>query len=221
MLRRKDLLREFEEVSKQEIINHNSAILQTNMAIQELTQKDYDIEQKIISRDAAVNSHLVSLTMSIESLKGAFEVKLQNISKSIEEKEKSIDNKLKFLSLSLEEEKKKVVKKEDLEEFRQNLGIVLRGIEQRFLEERNAISRDLKPILDRFNDLVNSIKQEVVSYRVEIEKARKDMISKIDIAKVDADGIMKEISVWKKTSFIHEKQIENLYTLISRLEDRL
>lgn len=57
--------------------------------------------------------------------------------------------------------------------------------------------------LEKLNETMESLKGKFEEYRV------------------DAVGILKEIQVYKKTAFIMQKKIENLYTLIDRLNNRV
>ena len=68
--------------------------------------------------------------------------------------------------------------------------------------------------LDGFKDLctkrLGNAKKEFISLSEKFEEYR-----------VDAVGILRELQVYKKTVFIMQKKIENLYTLIERLNKRV
>ncbi len=57
--------------------------------------------------------------------------------------------------------------------------------------------------LEKLNETIKSLKERFEEYRV------------------DALGILKELQVYKKTVFIMQKKIENLYTLIERLNKKV
>ena len=48
-----------------------------------------------------------------------------------------------------------------------------------------------------------------------------DLEKVLEEYKLDSTGVLKEIQVYKKSMFIIEKKIENIYTLIERLDKRI
>lgn len=72
--------------------------------------------------------------------------------------------------------------------------------------------------------LINLIKDEVVKLRVDLENGLRDLSDLIDRkfieCRLDKTGVLKEVRVWEKTIFIIEKKIENIYTLIERINKR-
>ena len=52
-----------------------------------------------------------------------------------------------------------------------------------------------------------------------------ELMAKIDsnfsLSRIDRDGVLKEIRIYDKTIFIMEKKIENIYTLIERIDRNL
>ena len=55
-LQRKDLAKEFEDIVKQEIKNHNDSIASTNEAINEMRQQIKDLKEGYSKGDAAIGS---------------------------------------------------------------------------------------------------------------------------------------------------------------------
>jgi len=47
-----------------------------------------------------------------------------------------------------------------------------------------------------------------------------DIANNFHVTKIDREGVLKEVRVWEKTIFIIEKKIENIYTLIERINKR-
>ncbi len=52
----------------------------------------------------------------------------------------------------------------------------------------------------------------------EASLVRNELEQKIYAHKVDVSGIMKELTVFKKENVVIEKKLENIYTLIERLQ---
>jgi hypothetical protein len=72
--------------------------------------------------------------------------------------------------------------------------------------------------------LINNIKEDVVKSRCVMEQKFSEFNTKIEnnstISRLDKDGVLKAIRIWEKTIFIIEKKIENIYTLIDRINKR-
>ena len=67
--------------------------------------------------------------------------------------------------------------------------------------------------LKKFHQTILDRPSEALAVKDELEK-------KMQIDRVDFDGITREMHVYKKTVFIIEKNIENLYEQIKRLQAR-
>jgi len=73
--------------------------------------------------------------------------------------------------------------------------------------------------------LIQSLKNDQVKLDLEIEK-KLSRLSEIGesnfyVSKIDREGVLKEIRTYKKDMFYIEKKIENIYTLIERLNKRV
>jgi hypothetical protein len=71
-----------------------------------------------------------------------------------------------------------------------------------------------KSTLEKIGTLDDKLFKQAESF----SKVKKELESKLDIVKLERDSVLKEINILKKESFITEKKIENLYTLIDRLK---
>lgn len=72
--------------------------------------------------------------------------------------------------------------------------------------------------------LVGDLKEDVDKLRFEMEQRIATFIDKIEsnlyITRIDKDGVLNEIRVYKMDMFVIEKKIENIYTLIERINKR-
>jgi archaellum component FlaC len=76
----------------------------------------------------------------------------------------------------------------------------------------------------QFKGLFNSLREDLTKSKESIEKKFMDLIDKIErnfnVTKIDREGVLKEIRIWEKTIFIIEKKLENIYTLIERINTK-
>lgn len=72
--------------------------------------------------------------------------------------------------------------------------------------------------------LLNFLRDDLTKSKEEIEKKFSTLIDQIErnynVLKIDREGVLHEIRVWEKAIFIAEKKIENIYTLIERINQR-
>lgn len=72
--------------------------------------------------------------------------------------------------------------------------------------------------------LIDSLRDDLTKAKEGTEKKFSELIDQIErnynVLKIDREGVLKEIRIWEKTIFIIEKKIENIYTLIERINNR-
>jgi archaellum component FlaC len=71
---------------------------------------------------------------------------------------------------------------------------------------------------------MNLFRIELASFRTELKERMDEQDKKVDsnfsVSRIDKDGVSKEIRSYQKSIFIIEKKIENIYTLIERINKR-
>jgi hypothetical protein len=96
--------------------------------------------------------------------------------------------------------------------------------ESRLKEAISSYLRSFQEIEIEFRNLFNYFKCDFDKYKESTENKLQDIINSIErnfnITKIDREGVLKEIRVWEKTILIIEKKIENIYTLIERINKR-
>lgn len=74
-------------------------------------------------------------------------------------------------------------------------------------------------------NLFNFIKDDLKKFKCETEKRFCDLIDQIEknfnVTKIDREGVLKEVRIYEKALFIIEKKIENIYTLIERMNNKI
>ncbi len=73
----------------------------------------------------------------------------------------------------------------------------------------------------KLKDGLSKLKQEILSSPTDLPEIKKELEQKLEIAYVDFQAVMKELEAIKISSFFQEKKIENIYTLIDRLEKKV
>lgn len=69
--------------------------------------------------------------------------------------------------------------------------------------------------------LMNVLQNDVVKLSFDVEQKMAQLVEKIEsnfnLLRLDKEGLLREIRIYEKTIFIIEKKIENIYTLIERI----
>jgi len=68
---------------------------------------------------------------------------------------------------------------------------------------------------------IQKIRDEIKNVPDKIPELKNNLDKRIDACNFDKDGVLKELRVYKKNMFIIEKKIENIYTLIERLKKKV
>jgi len=71
-----------------------------------------------------------------------------------------------------------------------------------------------------FNQIIDEQKSLKLHVENKINSLEEIINNKYIHFKFDKDGIQKEIRIYEKTIFIMEKKIENIYTLLDRINKR-
>jgi predicted nucleic acid-binding Zn-ribbon protein len=220
VLKRNDLVKQFELITKQEIKNYQD---QYNAVLQQIR----DIK---ISIDAVQNQHLEKYAL-LHSAQG-------DILKQIQEIKQKCDSRADKLSRI--ESDQSFVNHQNCGIFTQiNQAIVRKQEDQSFFHNKidkiweeihklNDNSKNTNKIIDensssitkKLTMSIEQAKQEIKSAPSEYDKLKTEMNAKLMSAVVDSAGLLREISVIKKENIIFEKKIENLYTLIKRINKK-
>ncbi len=92
---------------------------------------------------------------------------------------------------------------------------------------KNSIMSNINSFQDcqqEVKNLFHSLKNDLVKLALEIEQKLARLgergESNFSIARIDKEGVMKELNHYKKDVFVIEKKIENIYMLVERINKR-
>lgn len=216
MIIRKDLVKDFEIVVKQEIINHNNSILQTNLEINSLKETIQDLKTAHEKKLAALESKNISLQHDLEGLQKdleGFALKTgSSFNDLLQETEK------RFTKLANEFEKlstssvPRVIYKENLEELRKSI----LEIKNEFNLFDKSVEYKANHQYSRFNERLESHKKEIALEPSDLKEAKRELNTRINTSCVDISGIYEELQIQKKKQFVLEKECERLKTHLER-----
>ncbi len=221
MLKRGDLTKQFELLVQQEIKNHNDSVLSTNISINNLKDHIDQLSKKLDAHVAASSNTFVFYNIDIDKLKKSFdqlsskcEYSLNDFSSNIQSNNKRIEDLAKTFESYVKNQK-------DQNEKLSLLDNLILGIQDKICNFFSNIKNEIYRNQLKSEDSLRDLKQEILNRPSEAKVVKKEIEDKMSIWAIDFSGLMKEIQINKKTDFITQKKIENLYTLIERLEKRI
>jgi hypothetical protein len=221
MIKKKDLVKQFELITQQEIKNHNDQILASNKAINKLKE-----ELLILSKETSFSwTALIEKVNKIQQTQREDKEEIVKLNGMLSKKDResavivnrnyremsTLDQSIETTYRMTKQHSKEL---EGLVNYRRELAEKLERQKQAMLTIASQTKAQIK--ID-----VLRVKDEILSMPSEALEVKKELGEELAAYKIDADGLMKEIKHLKKTNFIQEKKIENLYTLIERLEAKI
>lgn len=221
MLRKKDLVEQFELVVKQEIIEHNKAVESTNLAINKL-RKDLEDLNATLSKDIIkmalrvtdISKDQSEIVESLDKIKFLF-TNLSNEQYSINLRN---HNEISIIDQSVETVHRNQLKSDKQIDELKNKMSMLKTVLREILKDNESGKVRISNMIIK---AVKKVKDEILNRPSEIEAAKNEFMKELSMHKIDNEGLLKEIAVLKKDCFVKEKQIENLYTLIERINNKL
>ncbi len=219
MLKRNDLAKQFELVVQQEIKNHQDSVSSIHQANLDLVKRIENIEINLSNKNAALESKNKSLEIEIDLLKSNFVRCSKNVESKLNDLSSSNNDYAKKLEITYQNSLDSKDEIELIINFIYSFEKVIKDLEAHVIGSKLIIDSSFDILDVKFRSEFNNFKNEVLNLPNDNEKIRKEFEEKIDSHRIDVAGIMKEIVVFKKSTMIVEKQIENIYTLIQRLKD--
>lgn len=219
MLDRNKIAKQFELVVQQEIKNHNDQMLATNLALNLMHQKIAEQEKKAFFETSGILDRIKKLEAKNESLEKQVSIEIGILSSQKEAINKQSNRHSKLIEDIIV----------NIEELSNDISSILHKLNSLFsenIETKKIVDNVLQSVSCMFDTWDLRIKKEFANFKQEIEdrpseieNLKLEFTQKINENTLDVCGIMREIQHYKKSAFVIEKKIENIYTLIKRLQD--
>lgn len=210
-----EFVKRFETVVTNEIKSHNDALtnyrVEINALKEQINKIDKKLEEKFSKSEQLYDKNVqlfqcekVVLSHYCNKQTGAFEQLKQHVQENDEK-----------LELCLES----LAGKNDLENLKKEVKQIVSSAQKGFLDE-------LEKMYVRFHDLEQKVLAYCEQYQAYIQEHEHtnecntaSLHARIDSHGINTVGLLRELQVYKKSMFIIEKKIENIYTLIERLQE--
>lgn len=218
-LQRSDLAKEFSDLVKQEITNHNDSILATNISLNGMRNDLEDMKAMASLESREVFKNFREYESAIEILKDDFQAHINRLQRDFNDKSAQSKSDLASIRKAFDDRSTYFMTIDGFAEFKQKIDQWTANI-QRSFEVQNDTTRQ------RCEKISDETKQAIEILRVAVQKSidqeiedRKDQDVTLDHFAVNFAGMQQEIEKTKKRCFIIEKNIENLYTQIERVKE--
>jgi len=210
MIKRQDLVKQFELVVKQEIINHDKSISSTNETINSLKEDVESLKIKNKKLEYLLIENVLQLKKLIEEEVSKDNDCYEGLRKEIRDNRQVVLNEIDYI-------------KEGMSVIASDyIGSLTYSLEkEKHKEEVNNLKKEilsLKKDCDYSHSCnqkymrgeIESLKLSIKNKPSEIEAFKKEIIKMLSDQKNDNEGILKEIRLYKKQLIIQEKEIEYL-----------
>jgi hypothetical protein len=221
MLSRKDLSKEFELVVKQEIKNYNDTVLSTNLSLNKCHQEIEDLSRIIEIRFSEQDNKLLEKEIKFDLHKDSIDKSIHQIIKLIGNLESKLISYESFFSDFRSNIEEKYTEKNEVYRLINDIGSALTDVNLKILQIKEDYSHQIKLLIIKFKYEFEEFKKEILDKPSELQVIKKELEKKIAGVSVDSEGVLKEIRICKKDSLIIDKKIENIYTLIERVNNRI
>lgn len=211
------MIDQFENVVKNEIRSHNTAIEKSNNSLNELKEmfREFHLENKNLK---STNESLYAKTQKhFDESKKDLEKSFKDQRAFLKENEKRVN----FLLDQLKKDSENYIGRKEFEDLKDENDKAFGGVNQQHLKGLNRLELEMYK-KDSETRLLLSHLAEEFDEKLQYLKKKIDRFSdQLIESNAECAGVLRELQVYKKNMFILEKKIENIYTLIERLNKRV
>lgn len=221
MIKRNDLAKQFELVVKQEIKNHNDLMLANNIAMEHL--RNEMIRQKRSRENEIKELHQEISQLKLDLHEAKFKSTVDScslrshINDSSVNKEK-VDNEFGKILDSVKQLQEHLSRHDQIllnslsrdSEINDKFTRLSKELSHEFIEKNKKLLSD-----------INSMVEEVKNKPSEADALEKKIEKQLVSHKIDCDGVYQELRVLRRDFDYANKKIENIYTLIERLQKKV
>jgi len=203
----------------QELKNHQDFMFQTNQAIQNLNFALVNLSIQHEKLTASLFSRLKNTEIKFENLEALCQKTLSGFGQKYSIFDKDFTDRINQIQSNIDELDKHCVSNDVFEDSINNLTYKLEGFKKSFEGLFNHVNTSLGCIHGKIESETQKVKQELFVPPQEFDPIKQKVDEILSALRVDCEGLIKEISLLKKSAHYTEKRFENIYTLIERLKE--
>jgi|SRR5690606_15829005 len=218
---RNDIVKNFEEITKQEIRNHNEQMAQTNQAINELRESMTRFSKLVSESFALQETRNQNIAWGFAELVNTMEEKYHEIEKIANDSKRlceTVKSGHDHLDSKIEGVFSKAKKNAEPVEY---LSQSLSNLDSHVKQLDMKLGQELKYMADKVKFTVDDLKRKSDEIPAYFRKHESEIADCLDTQRVDINCLRTDLEHFKKSVLYIEKKIENIYTLIDRLNKKV
>lgn len=216
--KRADLINRLELSVQQEIKNYNDSLSSILLRLNYLKEDIDSAEKESLENDAVLLSKLKELEINFYLVRDARDESVRKMNRDIT----ILDQKYEAMKTTVDVSLSNALEASRVSEFNRNtiseLMERVSTLEDEIAGHSGLIHHQLESITYQLKKDVQKVKEEIFSKPSDSIEVKRLLEEKINSHAVDVNGLLKEIRTTNKSIMVLEKQIENLYTLVGRLQ---
>lgn len=218
MLKRNDLAKQFELVVQQEIKNYNDSLNGILDSIRTLKKEIREVSENNLENYGAIHSIQTNLSIELENIKDFLKILAEKLDRHFNDQ--TVVNERNALEMRdiTSAFHQKISMYNNIDSKIKALCDHINSVEDLVEGNHRVINDNLDDIMRRFRQEILKAKKDILDAPTEAAIVRKELEEKIVAHTVDVAGIMRELRLFKHDNMVNEKKIENIYTLIGRLQ---
>ncbi len=219
MLRKLDIAKQCELLAEQEIQNYKDSLNYVLQTLRDLKESIKDSREESLENYASVHSFQVQLSSEITSVNEVV-VSLGKKVESFFSDQRRENKKFQEDHLSLRESILDLLNKVALNKIEiQRLDTAISLLNDKYHASKNDMDSTFRNMEFKLSKSISKTKEEILAIPSDSIKVKQELERKLDCHKVDVNGITQELMIYKHENMITQKKIENIYTLIERLNN--
>lgn len=218
MQKRSDFAKQFDIIVKQEIKNYQDSLNFVLQSINEIRISIQDLQKECVGQYSRIHSQHVDFKIELNSLKNSYLNLNGSFLKNHQElslKNETISNKISDLnSIFLN----KINSDNNFDNRFECLRTKHYSLEVKVESQNQLFKNSVDDLLVKLRQEIQKAKKEILDLPTETSEVKKHLEEKISSHAIDVAGIMRELKFYKHDNMVTEKKIENIYTLIERLQ---
>jgi hypothetical protein len=203
----------------QELKNHQDFMYQTGQSLNRLTDGIKQVASQQERVACKVKSDQTAILIEFENLRDSVLQSMKEMNKRLGDVETKLFEVLdSFVDLREEITVKNLTKQEFFDAFVPHVKHV-QDIEAEMDRRDVFLDKTIVQTQAHFKNELAVVKKDLTPEIPKEDPIKKQIDQRLQVFKVDFDGLIKEINILKKTSTYDQKKFENLYTLIERLKE--
>jgi len=218
MLKKSDLAKQFELITKQEIKNYQDSHNNVLQSVRDLQEEIRHVHESALENHALLYSQQNQFSIEIENLVNAFKESSEKLERFINDQKSLNEMHTEQIVFAGDSARACSSRQKDLLKWITEVRDCCDELRLKCENNFHATHKNIDDLLIKFRSEISDAKKNILNAPSEASIIKKELEEKIEAHKIDVEGVTKELRIYKHDNLVTQKKIENIYTLIERLK---